>query len=48
MKCIYAGYMVDTLRSGSTTSSNKAQIIVKVWNLFEQLSHLNKVYLCVI
>jgi hypothetical protein len=27
---IYTGYMVDELRSGTTTSSNKAQIIVKV------------------
>ena len=39
----YTGYMVDVLRSGTTTSSNRAQISVMVWNMFKQLSHLNKV-----
>jgi hypothetical protein len=38
MKYIYAGYMVDILRLDTTTGSNKAQIIVKVWNMFKQLS----------
>jgi hypothetical protein len=46
IKHIYAGYMVDTLRSGTTTSSNRAQTIAKVCNVFEQLPHLNMVYLC--
>jgi hypothetical protein len=45
MKYIYACCMVDVLRSDTTTSLNRAQIIVNVWNAYGQLSQLNKVYL---
>jgi hypothetical protein len=38
--------MLDVLISDTMTNSNEAQIIVKVRNVFEELSHLNKVYLC--
>jgi hypothetical protein len=26
------------------TNSNRAQILIKIWNVFEQLPHLNKAY----
>lgn len=39
----FAGYMVDVLRSNTIISSNKAQIIVKVCNIFEQLFNLNNI-----
>jgi hypothetical protein len=35
--------MVDVLRSNTIISSNKAQIIVKVCNIFEQLFNLNNI-----
>jgi hypothetical protein len=38
-KCIYTVYMIDTLRSNTTNNSNRAQIINKIWNVFEQISH---------
>jgi hypothetical protein len=43
MKCVYAGCKVDVLRLDTTTSSNRVQIIIKVWNMFEQLFYLNKI-----
>jgi hypothetical protein len=42
IKVIYVGYKEDMLRSDTM---NRAQIIVKVQNVFEQLTHIKKVYL---
>jgi citrate lyase synthetase len=40
---MYFAGMVDVLRSNTIISSNKAQIIVKVCNIFEQLFNLNNI-----
>lgn len=42
----YVVYVVGAFRSNTTTNSNCTRMILKGWIVFDQLPHLNKVYLC--